>query len=688
MDYTGGPPLEVPLTSRKRSRPRKTERSSLPTDDARGDSPKPPATAASPDSNGAVRPGSGEVPDSEAGAGAPPLDVPTIPKATKKGEPKEPAAPGRGPASLAPPVKESFEQLARTVASAEPHRGSIMQPPPAWRPDEVTLGFAMATDTAGKVQELPEPTLLATILMAVEVDRRRLLNLLAGGGDEEIEAVANLFWPLIVLPGRKQSEVAIFDGTGVWRRAFRYTLPPSLEHVTKLLEADFAPKGFLDRVRALIPEFAHDPGAEVLTVEGFLPVDPPLLFDVLSHTEFRSDPQSPHAGFLPARHDVRWYEDTVAEMYRWLDRFDSDLRTLGEVRERIRGTLEQMNQSLQAEYDRLQAEARQRVSEAIARSEAETAELHKRHREQILRHMVALRQAHATAAHGEAAATTADTLAFRASHRRTEGGPHAARRRDAEAAVHRAHREAAEARRSIEQVHAQERADLEQALVKVTEVERESARSLAENELFRDEFTAAGNDLLQAIDGQIAARSAQKNLLTGYFLPVGNLAGVRVVWFPLWVATLKGSRGLRQLVFPPMKVRTEKRLAGVLKQFFGGLVLPVEPRTAQFDKVLRTTMEDALRKDTWLSTATRELTRASDVLVDPDVLHRLEEGLRDLVRDGWVTKKQQQNFLVAYLERSRRQGHAAGGPEPVTVGEPTEPSQLGPTVDGSPTAPR
>ncbi len=566
----------------------------------------------------------------------------------------------------------------------------MMQPPPAWRPDEVTLGFAMSADAQGRLEELPEPTLLATILVAVEADRRRLLNQLSGRGDEEIEAVANLFWPLIVLPGRKDPEVAIFDGTGVWRRAFRYTRPPSLDAVGKLLVEPPPPKLFLERARALVPQFAHDPGSEVLTVEGFLPVDPPLLFDVLSHSEFRSDPQSPHAGFLPARHDVRWYGDIVSEMYRWLDRFDSDLGALGDARGRVEATLARMDGVIQEEYDRLLTESRTRVAEAVARSEAETVQIHRRHRDEIQRQLATIRTAQAKIVHGEKSMATAETLAFRASHRRKEGEPHTARRREAENAVHNAHRDAAEARQSIERIHAEERADLERSLAGVAQVERQYAQALADHELFRDEFRSGGADFLQAIDGQIAARSAQKNLLAGYFLPMPSLAGVRVIWFPLWVATLRGARGLRQLVFPPMQVRAEKRLSGALKQFFGGVVLPVEPRTARFEKVLRTTMEDALRNDPWLSAATQELTRASDVLVDPDVLGRLKEGLVDLSRGGWVTKKQEESFLTAYADRAQRRarrGTPPGAELPPTSAVPTAGRDAGDATSGEPPDP-
>ncbi|HZY91840.1 MAG TPA: hypothetical protein VFG07_03575 [Thermoplasmata archaeon] len=559
------------------------------------------------------------------------------------------------PPTLAPPSTATFDELAKRLPAAEPRRGSVMQPPPAWQPDEVTLGFAMIRDESGAIRELPEPIVLATILMAVETDRRRLLNRLTGGSDEEIVAVASLFWPLLVLPGRSPPEVAIFDGTGVWKRTFRYTLLPPLESVQSLLTQKVTPPEQLQRLRSLQPYFGHDPGAEVLTVEGFLPVDPPLLFDVLAQSEFRSDPQSPHSGFLPARHDVGWYHDVVRSMQQWLGRFEGDMKTLHALRESVRAVAASTQAELDGAYLSLQTESRTRVAEATDRADKALAELHATHRVALKEHATAIRQSLAIIAHGEAAVTTSETLSRRASHRSTDADAHVARGKHAEGQVRQAKRRIEDARRAMERIHSQERADMERIMGAVGQLEAHYAQRLAEGELFRDEFLAAAEDVQQAIAGQIAARTAQKNLLEGYFLPLPSLADVRVVWFPLWTASLRSPRGLRQLVFPPMQVRAHTGLGGKLKQLFGGVVLPLEPRTAQFDRVLRTTMEESLATDPWLSAACQELTRASDVLADPDVLQRLEVGLQELKRAGWISRKQEQDVLATYLGRSRRQ---------------------------------
>ena len=529
-----------------------------------------------------------------------------------------------------------------------------MQPPSAWQPDEVTLSFALRLADDENHQELPAPIVLATILVAVESERRRLVHLFTGGGNEEIEAIANVFWPLIVLPGSAAPQVAIFDGTGVWTRTFRYTLLPPMDQVHTFLDHPGGMTEFVNQARSLVPLLGHDPGAEHLTVEGFLPVDPPLLFDVLSHSDLRSDPQVPHAGFLPARHDAPWYREVVSQMQRWLDRFERDLATLAAVRERITERVARMNAEQDADLHRLEEDVQRQRVETLGSIETEIQAIHTRHQQALRQHLEGIRVAQSQGVRAQASGATADTLLQRARHRQAETDHHVARARESDKVARQSERDADNLRREIERIHAQERADLERSIARSAQLEQDHARRMSEKELARDEFATAAADLIKALDGQLAARSMQKNLLAGYFLPLPSLADVRVIWFPLWTATLRGSRGVRQLVFPPMQVRTGTGLVDALKSLFGGVVLPLEPKTAQFDKVLRTTMEESLQKDPWLSVATQELTRAADVLADPDLLTRLDEGLNELRTAGWINAKQSADFRRAYTSRAGR----------------------------------
>jgi hypothetical protein len=573
-----------------------------------------------------------------------------VPKAESKRSAPRPAEPSSRPSR--PRREPTFDELAKRVATQGPRRGSVVQPPSAWQPDEVTLSFALRWLEDGTHQELPASIVLATILIAVESERRRLVHVLTGGGNEQIEAVANVFWPLIVLPGPVPPQVAIFDGTGVWTRTFRYTLLPPMDQVHKLLDTSGSMADFVANSRTILPLFGHDPGAERLKVEGFLPVDPPLLFDVLSHSDLRSEPQVPHAGFLPARHDAAWYRDVVAQMQRWLDRSERDLATLSTVRVRIQERVGQLTAEQDALVHRMEEDTQRQREEVLRSIAAEMQAIEDRHQHALRGHLEGIRLAQARAAHAQTSASTADALLQRARHRQSETDHHVARARESERVARQSERDVEDLRRESERVHSMERAELERAMARGAQLEQEYAQRLAQQELARDEFSAAAADLINALDGQIAARSVQKNLLAGYFLPLESLAQVRVIWFPLWTATLRGPRGIRQLVFPPMQVRTGTGLVDAIRSLFGGVVLPLEPKTEQFDKVLRATMEESLLKDPWLSVATQEMCRAADVLADPDLFERLDEGLAELRAGGWITPKQSADIRRAYATRT------------------------------------
>ncbi|MCI4362204.1 MAG: hypothetical protein L3J77_03325, partial [Thermoplasmata archaeon] len=218
--------------------------------------------------------------------------------------------------------------------------------PPRLRADdtgEVTLGFALGAGPNGDPRELSESVVLATILASVEAERTSLATRFGLGAREAVDAVANVYWPIAVLPAPVPGRIAIFDGTGVWRRTFRRSLLPPLAPIHQALDVPRDPVDLLATLGELQPRFLADPGSDVLTVEGFLPVDPPLLFDVLAQASFPREPQTSHPGFLPARHEYSWYASAVEQIARWVDRFDSELEQLdglrGKVATRLGGAL-------------------------------------------------------------------------------------------------------------------------------------------------------------------------------------------------------------------------------------------------------------------------------------------------------------------------------------------------------------
>ncbi len=526
---------------------------------------------------------------------------------------------------------------------------------------EVTLGFAMGVDPGGQPRELPDAVVLATILASIEAERTGLSQRLHIGASESLEAVAAVYWPLLVVPSPVPGRVAIFDGTGVWRRSFRYSLLPPIAPIHATLDRPAAPAELLDTLEGLRPRFSEDPGAEVLAVEGFLPVDPPLLFDVLAQAEFRREPQTPHPGFLPTRHDFAWYVAAVEQMGRWHARFGADLQHLEALKAKVADRLGGALVDADAETELLRADGERRLERARHELTRESDRLHGSVLIDTRRESEVVRIGHATVARGVIEQRTADLLAARSVERGTDAAPHLSRARRAATDVRDAHRAIRESLERLEAAHERER-DAAMALMgRVTAVEAAEAEQLAARELFRDQLAGVGNEVVSAVDGHLAARTQQRELLQQYFLPPIAPPTVRVIWFPLWVALLRGPRGLRGSVFPPMRLRTGGDLGSALKGLFGGTVLPLEPRTAHFNGALRRTFEDALATDPWLAHATFEIVRGADVLLDPDLMMRLRAGLRDLADSGWIGAKGSRRLEAVYDAVVRDRLAALGG---------------------------
>ncbi|MFI5415577.1 MAG: hypothetical protein ACHQ16_08030, partial [Candidatus Lutacidiplasmatales archaeon] len=91
---------------------------------------------------------------------------------------------------------------------------------------------------------------------------------------------------------------------------------------------------------------------------------------------------------------------------------------------------------------------------------------------------------------------------------------------------------------------------------------------------------------------------------------------------------------------------------------FGGAILPLEPRTAQFGQGLRNTLESTIGSDPWLSGVMRQIVRSADATADPDFLPRLAKGLQELREAGWISGDQERRFFESSSE------HVRGRPQP------------------------
>jgi len=184
---------------------------------------------------------------------------------------------------------------------------------------------------------------------------------------------------------------------------------------------------------------------------------------------------------------------------------------------------------------------------------------------------------------------------------------------------------------------------------RIRELERERDAEIAR--LNQDEQTAAG--LAGKISTGIAGLTRQLDESAQFLVSQGVPAAVRgatVVRMPIIVASFVGDRGRRIVVYPPMVARAGKGVLGSLKSTFGGAVLPLEPKTTQFEQIFRSGIERAVAEDASLAAYLASVGNSNNLLHLANLREMLGRGLAGLRAQGWIKDKHERELVMA-LER-------------------------------------
>jgi hypothetical protein len=116
-----------------------------------------------------------------------------------------------------------------------------------------------------------------------------------------------------------------------------------------------------------------------------------------------------------------------------------------------------------------------------------------------------------------------------------------------------------------------------------------------------------------------------------------------------------------------MVAKRGRGLVDSMRATFGGIVLPLEPKTKQFEQVFKTGIEEALRTDHMF---VEDVTRAgaeANAFGRPDLLNVLHYGLEEMKRQGWITEKHVktlQERFQAMLQSRPQPGQETDGAAP------------------------
>lgn len=120
------------------------------------------------------------------------------------------------------------------------------------------------------------------------------------------------------------------------------------------------------------------------------------------------------------------------------------------------------------------------------------------------------------------------------------------------------------------------------------------------------------------------------------------------LYLPIYVAQFQTDSKTRYLVCPPMIIREEKKAADKLKGLFGGVTLPLEPRTKRFDKIFKNKIEKSIAEDTTLQREISEKCVQCNILVQSGTKEKCMKALQELKESGWIKDKHYHELSSAF----------------------------------------
>jgi len=507
----------------------------------------------------------------------------------------------------------------------------------------LVLPFAVIEREGAAAEEFPLDMTLATVLADVEM-RREKAGMLRKR-EEMLEFTSLLYWPILVAPWREDRHL-VFDCMGVWSYVFSMGKIPDAKGFASAVEAAPDYRALLGLLNARATFFDNFPDIERVPVMGLF-IHEEFMRDVLLHAALAKPRQMGGSAFLTPRLSPDQANEAMRKMRDLLDSMARSREALGVAGRALEQAVERTRQEFAALRDRtMQTYAtktdgiRADVTAQVASLEHERDERWSVAQPKLLDLQAATRKAEADVQHWDF-------------EMRTNYGP------DQNAAAQRLQQSRAELAQSHDALQryqnemAQARSNYDRQVQaqwdRIRELERERDAEIAR--LNQDEQTAAG--LAGKISTGIAGLTRQLDESAQFLVSQGVPAAVRgatVVRMPIIVASFVGDRGRRIVVYPPMVARAGKGVLGSLKSTFGGAVLPLEPKTTQFEQIFRSGIERAVAEDASLAAYLASVGNSNNLLHLANLREMLGRGLAGLRAQGWIKDKHERELVMA-LER-------------------------------------
>ena len=504
------------------------------------------------------------------------------------------------------------------------------------------LPFAVAEEVDEKTgnivfKNLAEHITFVTMLIDLEGERKKPGLLFKD--EERIAAVSQVYYPIALVPWMEERDL-VMDPMGIWNHTFDYSRIVNIEVIENELESvqeikDM--KNVLIRCTNAIKEIS---GVNKIEIKGLF-YHEEFMKDLLQHMHL-VQMTGEAKGFLRPKYDRDFLEMQVKAMHDLLEQNEADIDKLSKLITFIHEKGVLWNEAIDSKIKSIEEDYGQRIEILRPQVEERIKELEEKKslEEKNMRQKIA-------ECEKDLAVVTSRVTAHEQNYQKLKG--YKEKRVEAEKERTKLNEAVREQRtikskirdleRKIREMNEQHKTLIAREWDKINKLTKERDDQIVSLKMEKEKMNDALADLLSVLNSLIESKHKEIEDLEGQGVVTPAFSRSDYVYLPLYVGILEVKDKKRIIISPPMIAKKGKGIVGGLKSAFGGIVLPLEPKTEQFEKTFKSGIEEALKKDGILAEAIIRAAMEVNKLADKDVYNQVSYGLETLLKDGWIKEK-------------------------------------------------
>lgn len=518
----------------------------------------------------------------------------------------------------------------------------------------LVLPFAMKLRENGQETAISDGMETGLILSLVESRREKGGGFLRKKDAENVSYVSKLYWPLFLIRRADKNKHVVFDMLGIFDQTFEYKTVPDISSIIADLQSNAPSHAQSEEYIALLKSYENSlkdfAGSVQTTLTGCFAHED-LLKDLMNYLHSIDDiTELQDTSVIPPHLSVEQVEKNIDLMLDLKKKSLEDIESFHKIGNTVSSVSTEWSIHLTEKQSETIAYFNRKIEEIRPEVESKVAEYRSRMNAEIqsveLRFSPLISNLQAEVARWKREEDMYKRLGE--THARQRDSVRKAKK-ESENQLHRTEREY---HNEVETTKRHYLGLIESELDRIRSLEKRRDSAVKELQKEKDEIKKRTEKVRERIEKLIQ----RKNGFIGAIDEVGcELSDDTLLdseksflYLPVYVAQFQTDSKTRHYVCPPMVIREEKKTADKLKGFFGGVTLPVEPRTKRFDKIFKNRIEKSIAEDTTLQREISEKCVQCNILVQSGTKEKYLNALKELKASGWIKDKHYSELSSAF----------------------------------------